>query len=110
MNKQNLRSRLRKWLNEIPIEDAINRQMASLLQVMLIGLVIIIIIAMIINLILLVRVTYLAGNSQPKFALQSHLWDSLDSAAARAFSHFSLFYYCPYSDTGVFCYSFSKPS
>jgi len=52
MNKQNLPPRLRAWLNDLPIEDPVNRQMASLLQVMLIGLLAIIIIATILNLFL----------------------------------------------------------
>jgi len=49
---KNKPSRLRAWLNNIPIQDRINYQMASLLQVMLIGLIAIIIIATIINLFL----------------------------------------------------------
>jgi len=52
MNKQDIRSRLRRWLNDIPIEDAVNHQMASLLQVMLIGLIVVIVIATVVNLIL----------------------------------------------------------
>jgi signal transduction histidine kinase len=52
MNKQNLPSRLRRWLYNIPVEDVVNHQMASLLQVMLFGLVAIIIIATVVNLIL----------------------------------------------------------
>lgn len=52
MNKQKLPSRLRMWLNDIPIEDPVNGQMASLLQVMLIGLIAIVIIATAVNLVL----------------------------------------------------------
>ena len=52
MNKQKHPSRLRRWLNDIPIEDPINRQMASLLQVMLLGLIAIILVATVVNFIL----------------------------------------------------------
>lgn len=52
MNKKNLPARLRKWLYYIPIEDSVNRQMASLLQVMLLGLIAIIVMATVLNLIL----------------------------------------------------------
>jgi len=52
MNKQNHPFRLRRWLNDIPIEDPINRQMAFLLQVMLFGLIAIILVATVVNLIL----------------------------------------------------------
>jgi signal transduction histidine kinase len=45
-------SRFRTWLNNIPIEDPINRQMAALLQVILIGLVVIIGLSTIANLFL----------------------------------------------------------
>ena len=45
-------SRIHRWLNNIPIEDPINRQMAALLQIILIGLVIVILISTIINLFL----------------------------------------------------------
>ena len=51
MNKQNHPFRLRRWLNDIPIEDPINRQMAFLLQVMLLGLIAIILVATVVNLI-----------------------------------------------------------
>ena len=54
MHKQNTQSRLRAWLNNIPIQHPVNRQMAVLLQVVLIGLMAIIIIATIINLFLTV--------------------------------------------------------
>jgi len=43
-------SRLRFWLNNIRIEDSTNRQMAQLLQVMLLGTVAIIIVSTILNL------------------------------------------------------------
>jgi signal transduction histidine kinase len=52
MNKQNSPSRLRAWLKNLPIQDPVNRQMAGLLQVILIGLIGIIVLATIINLIL----------------------------------------------------------
>ena len=45
-------SRFRTWLNNIPIEDPVNRQMAALLQVILIGLVAIIAFSTIVNLFL----------------------------------------------------------
>ena len=53
MNKQNHPSRLRRWLNDISIEDPVNRQMASQLQVMLLGLITTIVIATIVNMSLL---------------------------------------------------------
>jgi signal transduction histidine kinase len=45
-------SKFHTWLNNIPIEDPINRQMAALLQVILIGLVVIIALSTIVNLFL----------------------------------------------------------
>ncbi len=45
-------SRFRIWLNNIPINDPINRQMAALLQIILIGLVVVIILSTIANLFL----------------------------------------------------------
>jgi len=45
-------SRIRAWLNNIPVEDPINRQMAALLQIILIGLVIVILLSTILNLFL----------------------------------------------------------
>ena len=52
MRNQSLISRFRIWLKNIPIEDPINRQMAALLQVVLLGLIILVIIATFINLFL----------------------------------------------------------
>ena len=49
MNNRNVASRFRTWLNNISIEDPINRQMAALLQFILIGLVTIIVLSTIIN-------------------------------------------------------------
>jgi signal transduction histidine kinase len=43
-------SRIQTWLNNIPIEDSVNRQMAALLQVILLGFIAIIVIATILNL------------------------------------------------------------
>jgi len=43
---------IRAWLNRIPVRDAIDRRMASLLQVMLIGFAFILVVAAIINLLL----------------------------------------------------------
>ncbi|HSG45085.1 MAG TPA: ATP-binding protein, partial [Anaerolineales bacterium] len=45
-------SRIRTWLNNIPIEDPINRQMGALLQVILIGLIAIFILAVVITIFL----------------------------------------------------------
>lgn len=45
-------SRLQAWLNNIPIQDSVNRQMAALLQVILLGFIAIIVIAIILNLLL----------------------------------------------------------
>ncbi|HSG45086.1 MAG TPA: GAF domain-containing protein [Anaerolineales bacterium] len=50
--QQQKTSRIRTWLNNIPVEDPINRQMAALLQIILIGLVIVILISTILNLFL----------------------------------------------------------
>jgi signal transduction histidine kinase len=52
MNKRNLSSRMRRWLKNLPIKDPVDRQMASLLQVMLLGLIAITFIATAVNLIL----------------------------------------------------------
>jgi signal transduction histidine kinase len=43
-------SRVHSWLNDLPIRDPVNRRMASLLQILLIGFMIIVIIATILNL------------------------------------------------------------
>lgn len=48
--KNTLTSRMRAWLNTLPIPDPVNRRMAALLQVMLIGFISIVIIASILNL------------------------------------------------------------
>jgi len=50
MKKDGIASRLRTWLNNLPIEDPINRQMGALLQVILIGLILLFVIATLINL------------------------------------------------------------
>jgi len=50
MKKQSLIFRFRAWVNNIPIEDPVNRQMGALLQVILIGLIVIFILAVIITL------------------------------------------------------------
>ena len=52
MNKPSARSHLRTWLNQLPIDNPVNRQMARLLQVIVIGLMGIISLATILNLIL----------------------------------------------------------
>ena len=52
MNKSSAPSHLRVWLNNLPIENPVDRQMARLLQVILIGLMGIISLATILNLIL----------------------------------------------------------
>jgi len=44
--------RLRTWLNDIPVRDAIDRRMAALLQIMLVGFMSILVIATILNLFL----------------------------------------------------------
>ncbi len=52
MNSATIVQRLRDWLNNIPVRDAIDRRMAALLQVMLIGFISILVTATIINLFL----------------------------------------------------------
>lgn len=52
MKPASLPSRLRAWLNHIPVHDAIDRRMAALLQVMLIGFMSILVIATTINMFL----------------------------------------------------------
>ena len=42
-------SRLRRWLNNIPIQDPIERRIASLLQAILIGLIVVVMLATIVN-------------------------------------------------------------
>jgi len=49
MKKQNLLSRFRAWLNNIPIEDPVNRQMGALLQVILFGLITIFLLAIVVT-------------------------------------------------------------
>lgn len=46
------KSRFRIWLNNLPIEDPVNRQMGVLLQIILLGLILLFVIAMIANLFL----------------------------------------------------------
>lgn len=50
MKKDGIVSRLRAWLNKLPIEDPINRQMGAILQVILIGLIFLFLVATLINL------------------------------------------------------------
>jgi len=52
MKKQNAPTSLRIWLNSLPIQDAVDRQMAALLQVILLGFIAIIIISSLLNLVL----------------------------------------------------------
>lgn len=52
MNIAMFMPRFRAWLNHIPVHDAIDRRMATLLQVMLIGFVFILVVANIINMFL----------------------------------------------------------
>ncbi len=49
---KNKTSRLRTWLNNIPIQEPVNHQMASLLQVILLGFIATIIISSILNLVI----------------------------------------------------------
>ena len=68
MNSRNLISRSRAWLNNIPIDDSINRQMAALLQVILIGLVMVIALSTIANFFLVS-----ADTPRSEIAIQSLL-------------------------------------
>ena len=52
-----LTSRVRSWLSDLPIRDPINRRMASLLQLLLIGFMAIFILATILNLIIAPQTT-----------------------------------------------------
>jgi len=52
MKNKTSASRLPAWLNELPIQDPVNRRMAALLQVMLLGFVALVIIASILSLII----------------------------------------------------------
>jgi len=67
MKKAMFMPRLRTWLNRIPVRDVIDRRMAILLQVMLIGFVLILVVATIINLFLAPptdsRLTILINNA-----------------------------------------------
>ena len=49
MRNQTLSSRLRAWLDDLPIQDPVDRHMASLLQFILLGLVAITLIAILVN-------------------------------------------------------------
>jgi signal transduction histidine kinase len=50
MTDTTLTSRVRSWLNDLPIGDPVNRRMASLLQILLIGFMVVIISAATLNL------------------------------------------------------------
>lgn len=50
MKDNNIFHRMRSWISDLPIKDPVDRVMASLLQVILLGLIAIVIVAMIINL------------------------------------------------------------
>ncbi|MCI0609137.1 MAG: hypothetical protein L0Z71_08765 [Anaerolineae bacterium] len=52
MKNKTFFSRLSTWLNNLPIQEPVNRRMAALLQVTLIGFISIIIIALILNLVI----------------------------------------------------------
>ena len=52
MRNKTFTSRLRTWLDTLPIQDPVDRRMASLLQFILLGFIAIILIAIILNLIL----------------------------------------------------------
>jgi PAS domain S-box-containing protein len=49
MNHVPFMSRLRRWLNNIPIQDPIERRIASLLQAVLIGLIVVVMLATIVS-------------------------------------------------------------
>jgi len=49
MKNKTSASRLRAWLNDLPIQDPVNHRMAALVQVMLIGFIAIIVISSILN-------------------------------------------------------------
>src|SRR5687768_8472487 len=48
MKRAAITSRLRRWLNTLPIRDPVERSIASLLQVVLIGLIVVVILATIV--------------------------------------------------------------
>lgn len=52
MNNQSSDTSLRRWLNNIPIQDPVDRQMAALVQVILLGFMTIVILAAIVNFLL----------------------------------------------------------
>jgi len=52
MKNKTFTSRLRAWLNDLPIQDPVNRRMATLVQVMLIGFIAIIVISSILNIVI----------------------------------------------------------
>jgi len=52
MNSQTQQTSLRRWLNTIPIQDPVDRQMAALLQVILIGFIGILLLAAVANFLL----------------------------------------------------------
>ena len=52
MNNRTQNSSLRRWLNNIPIQDPVDRQMAALVQVILLGFITIIILAALVNILL----------------------------------------------------------
>ena len=52
MKNKTFASSLSAWLNNIPIQDPVNRRMATLVQVMLIGFIAIIVLSSILNIVL----------------------------------------------------------
>src|SRR5688572_19839972 len=52
MKNKTFASQLSAWLNDLPIQDPVNRRMATLVQVMLIGFMAIIVISSILNIVL----------------------------------------------------------
>ena len=64
---KNITARLRTWLNNIPIQDLVYHQIASLLQVILLGFIAIIIISSILNLVIAPRTVPWQANLSRTF-------------------------------------------
>ena len=58
MKNKTVISRLRAWLNAIPIQDLVERRMAALLQIILIGFIAVILLAAILNLVIAENVSW----------------------------------------------------
>jgi hypothetical protein len=84
-------SGIRPWLSKIPIADPIEKRMASLVQVLLLGFMAIILIAAAINLIIVPDIAF-------------SYWTAPNSSSPGLFSQFCAYYYFSISSRRDNCY------